>query len=108
MIVIVMIVMIVVDIESAASTNTSVSKENNYYDRRHCDKIGLEDINETVSKNTERLSKTNLDKIIPRRPFPAGHKEEQDQPKHHQLIRQPALRNHATRKCRVAIRHRKV
>lgn len=32
---IVMIVMIVVDIESAAATNTSVSKENNYYDRRH-------------------------------------------------------------------------
>ena len=30
-----MIVMIVVDIESAATTNTSVSKENNYYDRRH-------------------------------------------------------------------------
>jgi hypothetical protein len=30
-----MIVMIIVDIESAAATYTSVSKENSYYDRRY-------------------------------------------------------------------------
>jgi putative ABC transport system permease protein len=46
-------------------------------------KLGVEDINETMSKNTERLPKTNLDKITSRRPFPAGHKEERDQAKHH-------------------------
>jgi hypothetical protein len=43
-------------------------------------KLGVEeDSNETVSKNRERLSKTNLEKILPPHPIPAGHKEGQNQ-----------------------------